>query len=171
MIHLYYGNGKGKTTAAAGLALRYSQTFAPDRVLFFQFLKNGMSAELKGLEKLGINVKSDPFYAGFVNEISPEKKQEYRTLWKEIEHYVQEYSMVVLDEFLDMYCLGVYSAEDMKEIGRIAGEADCELVLTGHKYDGVSIEAVCGQCDYVSHIEKEKHPFDLKIQARKGIEY
>ena len=53
-IHLYAGDGKGKTTAAAGLAVRASGNGL--KVLFAQFLKSGTSAELKQMEKLGISV-------------------------------------------------------------------------------------------------------------------
>lgn len=171
MIQLYYGDGKGKSTAACGAALRYSQTFGSDKVYFFQFLKNGTSSELKGLEKLGIKVESDPNYAGFVSEVKQDVRQSYIDLLDKLIEKAGQYSMLVLDEMLDMYCLGVYSKEHFALIFDKARQTGCELVVTGHCYRGASVKPVVKMCDYVSRIEKEKHPFDKNVQAREGIEY
>lgn len=171
MIQLYYGEGKGKSTAACGAALRYSQTFGSDKVYFFQFLKNGTSSELKGLEKLGIKTESDPNYAGFVSEVKTDVKQSYIDLLAGLMEKMQKDSMMVLDEMLDMYCLGVYTKEHFALIFDKARQMNCELVITGHCYRGASVKPIIKMCDYVSRIDKEKHPFDKNVQAREGIEY
>ncbi|MDD3612119.1 MAG: cob(I)yrinic acid a,c-diamide adenosyltransferase, partial [Eubacteriales bacterium] len=67
-IHLYAGDGKGKTTASVGLAVRANGSGL--KVLFVQFLKSGDSAELKQLEKLGITVISGQPIKSFVFQMT-----------------------------------------------------------------------------------------------------
>ena len=72
MVHLYHGGGKGKTTAAIGLALRAAGRGYP--VLVVQFLKRGDSGEIKALERLGIPTLAYPQLSGFSFRMSEEEK-------------------------------------------------------------------------------------------------
>lgn len=171
MVQLYYGDGKGKTTAAIGAAVRYSMTFGSDRVYFFQFLKNGKSSEVKGLENLGIKTESDPYYKGFVKEIDKETSLKYIKLIADLRTKMQDCGMMVLDEVVDMYSLGVYSEKEIGELIEASSETGCELVLTGHVYKGTDVSELVKKCDYVTCMKKEKHPFDNSVEARKGIEF
>ena len=73
-LHLYYGNGKGKTTAAAGLCLR--SLGAGSKVLFCQFLKDGSSSEIAPLQGLGAEILASP-PAKFIWHMIPEEKKSY----------------------------------------------------------------------------------------------
>ena len=75
LLHLYYGDGKGKTTAAMGLALRAMGS--GKRVVILQFLKGGKSGEVPLLEQLGAKVYSGKAGQKFVFQMTPEEKAAY----------------------------------------------------------------------------------------------
>jgi len=72
--------------------------------------------------------------------------------------------MIILDEFADI--IGSFIDESFAAlfIGSLKGK---EVVITGHKI----VDSLFDSADYITHMEKEKHPFDLGVKARKGIEY
>lgn len=170
MIHLYCGDGKGKTTAAMGLALRCAGNGG--RVYIYQFLKNGSSGECALLRDIeGVSVGECFPQAKFVWNMSAEEKSEaahyYRKKFKEITELVRDgYDMVVLDEL--MAAVGY----DFVPIGEVLDFLEnrpegLEVVMTGRNPDARIMDAA----DYVSEIRKIKHPYDKGIQARKGIEF
>lgn len=171
MIHIYCGDGKGKTSAAAGLAVRAAGTGM--KVLFSRFLKNEISGELKILDRIPeIRVihleKSYGFYNTLTETQKKEVKEMYSELWYRIRKLLTEerYDLLVVDEFMAAYNYGLIPNEDavcfLKSKPR-----NLEIVLTGRNPEPELVELA----DYVSEIRKVKHPFDRGIRARKGIEF
>lgn len=171
MIHIYCGHGKGKTSAAVGLAVRAAG--CGKKVLFARFLKNEESGELAVLDKISeIEVIHLEKSFGFFSTLSAKEKEEvhrvYESLWRRILSMISDdaYDVLVLDEFMAAYRYGVISRESALEFLRERPES-LEIVLTGRGPD----ESLVELADYVSEILKVKHPFDRGIRARKGIEY
>lgn len=171
LIHIYCGEGKGKTSAAVGLAVRAGG--AGCRVLFVRFLKNENSGELKILRQIpNIHVMEQDRSFGFFKTLGPEEKKEaeqmYRQIWRRVLEMVQNgsYDVLVLDEFMASYNYGIIPREEALCFLRQKPEG-LEVVLTGRN----PAEELVELADYVSEIRKRKHPFDHGIAARKGIEY
>ena len=173
MIHIYCGNGKGKTTAATGLAVRAAGS--GKRVLFVQFFKDGSSCEIDELDRLErIDCMYYPVNLGFFKNMSEktriQAKQEYQALFERaIDRFLEEdMQMIVLDEIMSVYKYNLIDRERVLEFLRgKKGNVDIEVVLTGRDPAPELLELG----DYVSEIKKIKHPYDLGITARKGIEY
>ena len=171
MVHLYYGYGKGKTTAAAGIALR--MLGHSGRVVFCQFMKDGSSGEVVALGRLeGCTCLSAPETRRFTwNMASEDRKISAKIISSLFEAALaraasQRADMLVLDELVGRISAGYLDEE--KVLSRLDGIRDlCEIVITGH----APSERMTAFCDYVTHMEKEKHPFDLGQDAREGIEY
>ena len=171
LVHIYCGDGKGKTTAAIGLAVRMAGTGR--RVLFTRFLKTEHSGELKILDEIdNIDVihmeRSFGFYRTLNEEQKEELKKTYRSLWDEIKNRAAtgEYDLLVMDEVLHALNYEILSEKEMIDFLKSRPE-ELEVVLTGRKpSDHLSAFA-----DYLSEIRKLKHPFDSGIRAREGIEY
>lgn len=171
MLHIYYGNGKGKTTAAVGLAVRAAG--AGMNVLFMQFLKNGESSEISILQDIeNIQVSVCKSCDGFVfNMTDIQKKNVCR---EHDEMLVIAYDMmksgtadmIVLDELADAYEMEMLCREKAEEI--ISEFSDkAEIVVTGHTLQGFFSQ----KAHYITEMRAEKHPFNDGISARKGIEY
>lgn len=171
MIHIYCGDGKGKTTAAIGLAVRAAGR--GKKVLFARFLKNEDSGELRILDAVPeIEVihleKSYGFFRTLTEKEQEEARKTYVCVWECMREKAAEgsYDMVVIDEFMAAYRYGLVSHEEA--IAFLTGKPEeMEIVLTGRDPDPELTELA----DYVSEIHKIKHPFDRGIPARKGIEY
>ena len=169
MVHIYCGDGKGKTSAAVGLAARAAG--AGLSVLFAQFLKTGDSAELAALERMGgVDVALPARSFGFVWTLSDAQKDQMREVyagfWRELMERAAGYDVFVADEFLDAINLGLVDLAGAVAWlrGRPAG---LEVVLTGRDPAPELVELA----DYVSEVRKVKHPFDRGVAARRGIEY
>ena len=172
LIHIYHGDGKGKTTAALGLALRASG--CGKKVVIVQFLKDWKCGELRQLALLpDITV----FYGKapgsvFVYEMSDEERAETSAIHnKNLEkalglQKLGQCDMLILDEVIDAYNLGVLDAALFNEV--FFNKPDSlELVVTGHNPDALFIEGA----DYVTEMVKRKHPYDAGVTARKGVEF
>jgi len=169
MIHLYHGHGKGKTTAAVGLAVRAAG--AGMRVLFVQFFKNGSSSEVKILSSLpGVDVLIPEVWHGRYKKMSEEQQEEtkkcYTELMRDVAERADEYSLIVLDESVSAYNYGMFDRESFLEMLRSWKDVR-EAVLTGRD-PAPELREIA---DYVTEMKKEKHPFDLGVNARKGIEF
>ncbi len=170
MIHIYCGNGKGKTTAAAGLAVR--ALGAGLEPAFFQFLKNGSSSEIKVLRDAGMPVRCCEACTKFTFRMNSEEKDEVRKchnrMLQEAAAYAAEHSsaVVVLDEFLDAYKSELLDRNAAEKLVLDFPEG-CELVLTGRNPAEIFVSAA----DYISEINALKHPYSRGVTARKGIEY
>lgn len=163
MIHIYFGEGKGKTTAAVGLAVRASG--AGLKVLFLQFLKDGRSPEIAQLKKLGVVCRG--FWRwGFARQgkITAEQRRACAEGLKFAEQQSGNFNVVVLDEALTALELGLLSAEGLNLLMMHDG---VEWVLTGRRVPAT----LMGMGDYVSEVVKHAHPHDKGVEAREGIEF
>ena len=168
MIHLYCGDGKGKTTAAVGLAVRAAGSGM--KVLFVQFFKSGKSSEVTVLEKLGIVTAHPGVHYGRYKSLDDERKAEvrdsYGELMDDVVAHAAEYDLIVLDEAVSTYGYAMINREQLMEFLRQEGSRR-EIALTGRN----PIPELIELADYVTEMKKIKHPFDGGIAARKGIEY
>ncbi|MBO4931456.1 MAG: cob(I)yrinic acid a,c-diamide adenosyltransferase [Clostridia bacterium] len=168
MIHLYCGDGKGKTTAAVGLAVRAAGSGM--RVLFVQFFKSGKSSEVTALEKLGIVTAHPGVHYGRYKSLDEERKAEvrdsYGELLDDVIAHAAEYDLIVLDESVSTYGYAMIDREQLMEFLRQEGSRR-EIVLTGRD----PLPELTDAADYVTEMKKVKHPFDGGIAARQGIEY
>lgn len=171
MIQIYTGDGKGKTTAAAGLAMRArGQGLRVGVIYFHKDLKRWESGEVDNLKRLGADIfeyaKEHPhFHKNVPHEAIREGCLEavdfIRHLFRE-----KRYEMVVLDEILISVRDGFLKEEELLDLLREKPEAT-EVVLTGRG----ATEKLKDRADLVSEIKKIKHPCDRGIKARKGIEF
>jgi cob(I)alamin adenosyltransferase len=170
LIHVYCGDGKGKTTAALGLAVRAAGSGM--RVVILQFLKGRRVSELNSLKLIpGITILRNEKDLGFFNAMTEEDKKLAMSYHNEnlqnVLHMVEckECDMLILDEICAAYRLGLVDKETINQL-IINKREDLELVLTGRDPDELFLQ----HADYVSEIKKIKHPYDKKINARIGIE-
>ena len=175
LVQIYTGDGKGKTTAAIGAAVRAAG--AGNNVLFYQFLKPsalelGEREAMKSLsDKIAVGLLEVPWdmYRSFEDDGIMKKTQKAIAIaLAEIADMAATgaYNMIILDEIV--YCQAKKLAK-MADIEKVikAKAAGVELILTGR---GASDELI-GLADLVTEMKKVKHPFDKGITARKGIEY
>ncbi|XCP84443.1 cob(I)yrinic acid a,c-diamide adenosyltransferase [Roseburia hominis] len=171
LLHIYCGDGKGKTTAATGLAIRAAGSGLT--VLFARFLKNENSGELSILDRIPeIEVIHLEKSFGFFRTLNVAEQEEcirvYRKLWENVVQKIQSggYDMLVLDEFAAAYSYGMIGQAEALTFFKQRPE-NLEVVLTGRNPAPELIEIA----DYVSEVQKRKHPFDQGIRARRGIEF
>lgn len=171
LIHIYCGGGKGKTTAALGLALRASG--AGMRVHIVQLLKGRDTSELAALALLkNISVSRCDRDYGFTFSMTDLEKAAaaecHNRLLREAEDLMRsgKTDMLILDEFNAAY---KYKLLDAALADRIVLEKspETELILTGRD----PAEKFIAAADYISEIMPVKHPYSSGIAARKGIEY
>lgn len=170
LIHIYWGEGKGKTCAALGLALRAAG--AGIKVLFVQFLKDGCSSEIALLERLGIETACCPDIRKFVFQMTEAERlqagEEYsRLLSAAVSRCREEGSgLLVLDEVLPACQLGLVPETALTDF-LCSKPSELEVVLTGREPSLALLELA----DYVTEMRKLRHPYDRGVQARKGIEF
>jgi cob(I)alamin adenosyltransferase len=170
LIHIYTGDGKGKTTAAVGISVRAQSRGL--RVLFTQFFKEADSgSEIAALERLGImtinfdKVKSPLFHPDI--EKSTLRAEAAKAL-SHIRDIFNEnrFDLVVIDEFICLITEGILTEDEA--IAFLRGKPlNLELVLTGQGATQNILEVV----DYVTFMKNIKHPYDKNMSARKGIEF
>ena len=165
--HLYTGNGKGKTTAAMGLALRARG--AGLSVLFIQFLKKGDYSETASLAELGVTVEQcgqggffRPQSGDYIEHRGCAKRGYTRALAAAKNG---DFDLIVCDEIICALASGLVTWEELQEL--IASKASSvELVLTGRD----APTALYDSCDLVTEMNGIKHYFDEGVKARPGIE-
>lgn len=174
LVHIYYGDGKGKTTAALGLVLR--QLSYNKKVLLVQFMKKPQEQFLQFGEisffKKQKNISIKQFGSVdwvFKNKVTQKAISEVNEALLFLKNSLnsKKYDLIVADELLYTIDLGILNENKISDL--IKSKPDkIELILTGsHKKHKKLIELA----DYVSHIKKIKHPFDKGIIARKSIEF
>lgn len=170
LVHIYCGEGKGKTTCSVGLTVRASGY--GHKVLFMQFLKTGKSSELKVLGTLeNVKILETTPIKKFTFQMTDEEKAESKAISaKEIADMramldEEHFDMVVLDETLGAIEAGILDESVVVDFLENRPE-NLEVVLTG-RYPTPKLEELA---DYVSRIDKVKHPYDKGINARAGIE-
>ena len=171
LLHIYCGDGKGKTTEAKWLAVR--ETGSSMRVLFDRFLKNEFSGELKILDQIPeIEVLHLEKSYGFFKTLSEKEQEEvremYGRLWDTIQRKIStgDYDMLVIDEFMAAYRYGLIPNEEAVQFLKDRPD-NLEVVLTGRDPSDELLELA----DYISEVKMVRHPFEKGIRARKGIEY
>jgi cob(I)alamin adenosyltransferase len=169
-IHIYEGNGKGKSTAAIGLSIRCAGNGG--KIIYTQFLKNNKSSELNILKNISnIQVVPSEKEFGFTWNLSGDQKKDAKRICKKLLEQVidmasnQDCSMLVLDEIIATYNSELINQQDLLEFLKTKPE-HLEVVMTGRNPSKELVELA----DYISEIKKVKHPFDKGIKARVGIE-
>lgn len=170
LVQLYTGNGKGKTTAALGAALRALGWGL--QVYFIQFLK-GKSIKKEGAFKVlnkSVNFKHKAFGTGAFIIGKPSKKdyEEAKKAFIFSRKIITsgKYDLVILDEITHAINLGLIALKDVLELIKNKPK-NIELILTGRNAPKQLIEI----SDLVTEMKMVKHPFKKGIKARKGIEY
>ena len=170
LIHIYCGDGKGKTTAAVGLAVRCAGR--GNKVLLVQFLKSRDSGELYSLAKLpDIEVMRGKESKKFTFQMNEEEKHalliEHNKMFEQVLAKIKNggYSLLILDEVIGALNAKVFEMPKLIEFLRHKPE-NLEVVLTGRNPAPELVEIA----DYVSEMRKVKHPMDRGIMAREGIE-
>lgn len=167
MIQVYTGNGKGKTTAALGLALRGSG--AGLKVYIAQFIKKGCYNELKPLKKLK-NIKIEQFGRGCFIKNKPEKK-DIELAQRALERINKilsnkEFDIVILDEINVALNLKLIKLQDVLNTLKTSPKKT-ELILTGR----YAHPEIIRKADLVSEIKDVKHYNYSGVKSRKGIEF
>lgn len=169
LVHIYCGDGKGKTTAALGLGLRACG--CGKKVLMVQFLKGSGSSELNAIAQLDrFTVLPGPEHIKFTFQMTQEEFAQaqglYKNLLSEVAAKMQSCDVLILDEVLGALSVGIVNEQDVLQVIRQKPEA-LELVLTGRD----PTEKIMECADYISRVVKVKHPYDKGVHARRGIEY
>lgn len=167
MLHLYCGNGKGKTTAAMGLALRAAGR--GKRVVIAQFLKGANSGERFALAQLPqVTLLPVPDAVKFSFRMTEEERRaearRYQDLLAQIRREAPGCFLLVLDEACAAVNTGLLPLEDLLAC---LDSLECEVVLTGRDPAPQLVE----RADYMTSMEAVRHPFEQGISARKGIEF
>ena len=170
-MHIYMGDGKGKTTAAVGLAVRCAGQGG--NVMFAQFLKDTNSGELAVFEEMDhMQFIPAPGFFGFTWQMSPQEKEEAAALYglymDTILMRVQQSScrMLVLDEIIGTVTAGLMAEDVLIDYLEQVPE-EVEIVMTGR----YPTEKLLALADYVTEMKKIRHPYEQGLTARAGIEY
>lgn len=166
-LHIYTGNGKGKTTAALGLALRAAG--AGKKVLISQFLKQANQSEHKALAGLSDWITVHCYGSGpfIMDEITREDISAAKKGLNESEKMIKEghFDMIILDEVIVAIHLGLIAEEKLIEIVDNR-PMQMEIVLTGRDMP----EKLKEKADLVTEMVEIKHYYRKGVRARPGIE-
>ncbi len=175
MVHIYYGDGKGKTTAAVGLAMRAAGHDIP--VIFAQFLKQPGTGEVVSFRKrypeiICIHDMPCPGFYYEMNEAQKKQTQEaVLRIFDKATQMSQELArtsrvMLVLDEVLHVCQMGLLMEEELLRF--LSGcQSNVEVILTGQN----PTEGMLAMAEYVTEMKKVRHPYDYQKQARVGVEW
>ncbi len=169
-IHIYHGDGKGKTSACIGLAIRAAG--AGYNIVFVQFLKGKPSSEfviinnIKQIHVINADISNKFTFQMNENELSQTKEKQNELLLKAVKicnELQNEKHMIILDEVFGALSTNTLSEELVKAALKTI---NAEIVLSGRNPPQDFIDAA----DYVSEIKKIKHPYEIGLAARHGIE-
>ncbi len=170
-VHIYCGDGKGKTSAALGLAVRAAGRGR--RVLLVRFLKHDDSGELNSLKTIPqITVFPCQKFFGFVFRMNDAQREEAALFYQEYfssacrEATVENYDIVIFDEIMAACNYGMVAEADVLRFLTARPEA-MEVVLTGRQPS----ENLMNAADYISEVKMVRHPYVQGVPAREGIEY
>ena len=185
LVHVLTGEGNGKTTSAIGIAVR--AVGRGMNVAFVQFLKGGLSSEIEPLRRLGVTIvtgtkhcprqgehESQLHEKGFMVfckgcfQVNDEDRRLVAGAFSQASAFCTsgKFDIVVLDEIFWAIKEGLVGENDVLALIRSRAQ-NCELILTGRG----STPAIEEASDYVSSVEKKKHPFDSGVISRAGIDY
>lgn len=173
-IQIYTGNGKGKTTASLGLAMR--ALGRKWKVLIVMFTKGGDNyGELKSFKNLSDEISNNLtiVQAGldrivYAHNKSEDDEKEIKQGWELAKRAIQndEYQLIIMDEINIAIDLKILDIDEVIEVLKNKPK-DMEIVLTGRNAHKKAIEIA----HLVSEIKPVKHYWDTGVVARKGIEY
>lgn len=171
LIHIYSGDGKGKTTAAMGLGMRAAGR--SKKVLLTQFLKSNKTGELNSIEKLSEffhvvkGVPAKKFVWNMNEEEKLEIKKEHTNRFREVTKKAieEEYDLLILDEIIATINRDFVMLSEVIDFLKNK-PTGLEVVMTGRNPKEELIELA----DYVSEIKAIKHPYNKGIKSRVGIE-
>lgn len=171
LIIVHTGNGKGKTTAAMGMALR--AVGHNKKILMMQFIKGSWPyGELESVKKLYPNFEIIPMGKGFIhfNKDGPSSgdREAVSNAWKDFREKMESgtFDMIILDEINYVLSYNLLGVEEVLEALRNK-PADLHLVLTGRDAHPEIVDIA----DLVTEMKEIKHPFQKGIKAQKGIEF
>ena len=167
-VQVYTGNGKGKTTAAFGLALR--SVGAGKKVFIAQFIKGMPYSEIESVNKFlpGIIIRQYGLDCFIVNQPTEKDINAARYGLSEVSKIIisGEYDLVILDEACIAVHYNLFSVNDLIDI-LTSRPATVEIVVTGRYASHELIEIA----DLVTEMKEIKHYYHQGVQARKGIEF
>jgi len=171
LVMVFTGAGKGKTTAAMGMALR--AVGHGMRVLMIQFIKGGWRyGELEAAKKLDPDFDLIPMGRGFIRfdkgGPAPEDIRAVQEAWALFKERMasKRYGMIILDEINNVVDYGLLPVEEV--LGAICAKpAELHLVLTGRNAHPRVVE----RADLVTEMKEVKHPFQQGMNAQKGVEF
>ncbi|MDF2522926.1 MAG: cob(I)yrinic acid a,c-diamide adenosyltransferase [Clostridiales bacterium] len=172
LVHIYTGNGKGKTTTAVGLGIRAYG--AGLKVLMVQFLKGSETGELEVIKNLapGFKLLRQEKIKGFIWNMNDEEKKALKSATEDtfksaLEASISgEWEMLIMDEIMGALSNGLISEDEVVNLIKNKSEG-LEVVMTGRNAPKELVDLA----DYVSEIQPVKHPFEKGIPARRGIEF
>lgn len=167
-VHIYTGNGKGKTTAALGLALR--AVGAGMKVFIGQFVKGMPYAELESISRFLPEITIKQYGRGcFIFHQPVQEDIDFaRNGLKSVAEIIRndEFDMVIMDEVCIALYYKLFETEELLDILRAKPERT-EIILTGRYAPQVLIDFA----DLVTEMKEVKHYYTQGLEARKGIEY
>ena len=165
LLHLYWGDGKGKTTAAMGLALR--ALGHGRRVVILQFLKDGSSGEIEMLRRCGAAVYACPNAKFTWLMTDAERAEARRTNTRTLQTILQgSFDLLVLDEACAALKSNILDEALLRKAAAFAKDGR-EVVVTGRDPAPWLQDAA----DYSTEMQMHKHPYTQGIAAREGVEY
>ncbi len=166
-IQIYTGNGKGKTTAALGLAIR--EAGAGGKVFIGQFLKSGNYSEITALKKFATQITVEHYGLGRFVKGHPAMEDIEAGMrgYKRVTEIIEKggYDLVILDEGNVAVKYNIFSEKDLLDIFDRKPD-HVEIVVTGRG----ATQAVIDRADMVVEMKAVKHYFDKGVKARIGIE-
>lgn len=166
-VQVYTGDGKGKTTAAIGLAVRASG--AGLKVYIAQFIKQGDYSEIKALKKFADLISIKQYGLGRFVEGKPTKEDiviAHNGLQRAKQIMLSnEYDVIILDEANVALYYGLFSQQDLLDV-IIAKPEHVEMIITGRRASTRILECA----DLVTEMKPVKHYYTKGVEARVGIE-
>ena len=171
LLIVFTGNGKGKTTASLGMALR--TIGHGQKVAIIQFIKGGWTTgEEKALKNLSSNISWHTLGEGFTWETQDRVRDEelVKGAWQVAKTFIQDesYKLIILDEINIATKLGYLSPNEISTFIESLDNRKNHIVLTGRG----APESIINQADLVTEMKLIKHPFkEQGIKAQKCIEF
>ncbi|WP_128008671.1 cob(I)yrinic acid a,c-diamide adenosyltransferase [Mycoplasma sp. ATU-Cv-508] len=171
MLHIYWGFGKGKTSALNGSAIRAKG--AGMRVAYYRFLKGRPSSENEILKLVGVPPVHFHHTGKFVIEMDQNEKEKTRKIvyegLEQIKKTKDQFDVIIIDEILDLAASSVqlFSEQYLANFFKKLGIEKREVLISGH----VKLKQVFDLADLITHFEPQKHYFNRGLKARQGIEF
>ena len=173
MLYVFTGNGKGKTTAALGTAMR--AVGEGKRVIMVQFIKgpwkSGEDVFATGLEPRFKLVKKDKGFVGILGDTLP--REEHISAAEDALAYAQKeaesgnWDIIILDEVHNAVHLGLITKEDVCDFLDAVGDTLEHIILTGRD----AVQEIIDRADLVTEMRDIKHPYHKGVKAKRGLEY